>query len=30
MMRCFDPNVDVATLVLSHVDGVETRVLSRA
>ena len=25
-MRCFDPNVDVATLVLSHVDGVETRV----
>ena len=26
MMRCFDPNVDVATLVLSHVDGVETRV----
>ena len=26
MMRCFDPGVDVATLVLSHVDGVETRV----
>ena len=24
-MRCFDPGVDVATLVLSHVDGVETR-----
>ena len=25
-MRCFDPNVDVATIVLSHVDGVDTRV----
>ena len=25
-MRCFDPGVDVATIVLSHVDGVETRV----
>ena len=25
-MRCFEPNVDVATIVLSHVDGVETRV----
>ena len=25
-MRCFEPGVDVATLVLSHVDGVETRV----
>ena len=24
-MRCFDPGVDVATIVLSHVDGVETR-----
>ena len=25
-MRCFEPGVDVATIVLSHVDGVETRV----
>jgi leucine-rich repeat protein SHOC2 len=25
-MRCFDPGVDVATLVLSHVDSVDTRV----